>query len=142
MNKKILKMIEEYQEEKDFYGRVDKEDIKQIEVTLDVEIPKQYKDFIAKFGSGGICGIDLEGIEGNLCSSMLQATKRYHKLGLNKNFIVIYNLGEFIMCMDTTDTTENSKVYSWERTNGEPEERYKTFDDFIEDYFQEAIDNY
>nr|WP_260502931.1 SMI1/KNR4 family protein [Listeria booriae] len=45
---------------------------------------------------------------------MLQASKKYHEHGLAQKYIVVYNLGEFVMCMDTDYTGEESKVYSWE----------------------------
>lgn len=142
MNQKIANMIAEYQEDKDFYGRIKDVGINKIEEELGLKIPEQYRDFILEIGSGGICGVDIEGIEGELGSSMLQASKKYHEHGLAQKYIVVYNLGEFVMCMDTDYTGEESKVYSWERTRDVPEVRYETFDDFLEDYFQEAIDNY
>ncbi|MBC6308205.1 SMI1/KNR4 family protein [Listeria sp. FSL L7-1582] len=142
MNQKIADMIEEYQEEKDFYGTIKNEDINKIEKELAIKIPEQYRAFILEYGSGGICGVDIEGIEGELGSSMLQATIRYRELGLASEYIVVYDLGDYVVCMDTNQAGEDSKVYSWERTSNNPEVRYETFDQFLEDYFQEAIDNY
>ncbi|MBC1801200.1 SMI1/KNR4 family protein [Listeria booriae] len=142
MNQKITNMIEAYQEDKDFFGAIKNEDINKVEKELAIKIPEQYSDFILKYGSGGICGVDIEGIEGELGSSMLQATKRYRELGLGNEYIVVYDLGEYVLCMNTSDTEEDSKVYSWERTSKKLESRYDSFDDFLEDYFQEAIDNY
>ncbi|MFV0395303.1 MAG: SMI1/KNR4 family protein, partial [Coprobacillaceae bacterium] len=66
---------------------------------------------------------------------------RYRELGLGSKIIVIYDTGEYIMCMDTDDN-QNSKVFSWQRSEKKLNERYDSFDMFLEDYFQEAIDNY
>ncbi|TDW09196.1 SUKH superfamily protein [Breznakia blatticola] len=140
MNEKIKKMINEYSNVGDFYGPIEEKRIREVEDELNVKFPKQYKDYLSTYGSGGICGIDIEGIEGDLGSSLVQATIKYRKLGLNENAIVIYDLGEFIMCLESN--FEDSKVFSWEPGEKKMNERYSSFDDFIEDYFQEGIDNY
>jgi antitoxin YobK len=31
---------------------------------MEVSFPPEYKEFIKKYGSGGICGVDIPGVEG------------------------------------------------------------------------------
>lgn len=140
MNKKILEMVKKYEEDKDFFGSVDDREIKKVEAVLKITLPDQYREFIRQYGSGGICGVFIEGIEGTLGSSMLKATERYHNLGLDKDSIVIFDASEYVMCMLTVNN--NPKVYAWYRGEEILHERYGTFDEFLEDYFQEGIDNF
>lgn len=139
MNKKILKMVEEYEEDNDFFGPVDESEIKRVEEVLKITLPNQYREFIMRYGSGGICGVVVEGIEGALGSSMMQTTERYRNLGLEKDNIVIFDASEYVMCMCIANN--NSKVYTWYRGEKVLHECYGTFDEFLEDYFQEGIDN-
>ena len=139
MNKIITKMIEEYIEDKDFLGNVSEEKIKKAENTLGVKFPKEYREFVQSYGSGGICGVDLLGIEGDLGASVVNTTERYRTLGLEKNIIVIQDLDEYIMCMNTSD--DNGIIYSWNRTEKKLNKRYESFTEFLMDAFQEGIDN-
>ena len=56
--------------------------------------------------------MELKGVK-NKGASVVTATERYRKLGLEKNMIVVEDLGEYIHCLDASD--ENSAVYSWDR---------------------------
>lgn len=112
MNEKIIKMIEEYGEE---------------------------RDFLKEYGSGGICGVEILGIQGNLEASVVKATERWRNIGLNRGLIVIEDSGEFVRCMYSADFNDN-RVFSWTR-GGEFSVLYDTFDDYIIDMFQVGIDN-
>ena len=140
MNESILKMIEEYGEERDFFGETTEKDIQNAEELLDLKFPQSYRFFVKDYGSGGICGVEILGVQGNLGASVVKATERWRKLGLDMKLIVIEDSGEFIRCMYSADHNDE-RVYSWTRGGEEPSARYNTFNDYILDMFQEGIDN-
>ena len=140
MNEKIKKMVEEYGEERDFFGGASEQEIRKAEEILGLQFPESYRAFLKEYGSGGICGVEILGIEGNLGASVVKATERWRKLGLDKKLIVIEDSGEFVRCMYSADVRDE-KVYSWVRGGKELSVRYDTFDDYIMDMFQEGIDN-
>jgi hypothetical protein len=139
MNEKLLDMIEEYSEEKDFFGEVSEEHISNAEKSLNLKFPRSYREFVQKYGSGGICGVEVLGIEGNLGASVVKDTERYRELGLNNRFIVIHDGGEFFMCM--LGNADEERVLCGDRSGKEPLVHYNSFDEFLVDVFQEGIDN-
>ena len=80
MNNKIIDMIKRYGEENDFYGKISEDDIKLVEKSLGIIFPESYKWFILNYGSGGICGVEILGIENKEDSSVIYVTERYRKL--------------------------------------------------------------
>ena len=140
MNNRIEEMISAYVEEKDFYGETTEEQIVKTEGFLGFKFPKEYREFVKMYGSGGICGVQIAGIEGDLGASVIKATERWRRLGLDKSIVVIEDVGEFIMCMNTSNN--DSKVYVWYRIYPKLVERYESFTSFLIDNFQEGIDNY
>lgn len=141
MDDRIIKMIEYYGEEDDFFGEVSEEYINKAEEKLGVKFPLSYRSFIKKYGSGGICGVEIEGVQSNLGASVVDSTERWRKLGLDRNLIVLEDSGEFVRCMYCVDINDG-RVFSWERGGKELYPRYNTFDDYIIDIFQEGIDNW
>lgn len=139
MENKIQEMIKLYEENKDFFGRVDDKRIERIENELSVTFPPRYKNFIRLYGSGGICGVNILGIEGNKGASVLKATERYRQLGLRRDLIVIEDLGEFVMCSEIGD---KENILYWDRVQRQEMFRYENFDDYLIDTFREAIDNW
>ncbi|MEK4289998.1 MULTISPECIES: SMI1/KNR4 family protein [Paenibacillus] len=140
MNEKIIKMIEEYGEERDFFGGASEEDIRNAEEMLGLKFPQSYREFLKEYGSGGICGVEILGVQGNLGASVVKATERWRNIGLDIGLIVIEDSGEFVRCMYSADVNDN-RVFSWIRGGGELSVRYDTFDDYTIDMFQEGIDN-
>ncbi len=138
MNNKLLEMINEYIEEGDFIGEVSDDDIKKVEKTLEVRFPTEYKEFVKKYGSGGICGVDILGVEGADYASVVESTDCYRKLGLPNKYIVIENVDEFVYCLNTV---EEYNVVRWDDMSKREVIRYTTFDEYLQDSFQEAIDN-
>jgi hypothetical protein len=138
MNNKLVEMINEYIEEGDFIGEVSDDDIIKAEKTLKVSFPTQYKEFVKKYGSGGICGIYILGVKGADYESVVESTERYRKLGLPNKYIVLENVDEFVYCLNTV---EESNVVRWDDTSKRELTRYTTFDEYLQDSFQEAIDN-
>jgi cell wall assembly regulator SMI1 len=138
MNNKLVEMINEYIEEGDFIGEFSDDDIKKAEKTLEVSFPTEYKEFVKKYGSGGICEVDILGVEGADYASVVESTERYRNLGLPNKYIVIKNVDEFVYCLNTV---EDSNVVRWDDISKREVTRYTTFDEYLQDSFQEAIDN-
>lgn len=139
MNEKIFEMIEKYGDDTDFYGKVSEKDISKIEEMLNLQFPHGYREFVKNFGSGGICGVEIVGVEGDQGASVVKATERYREFGLEKHWVVINDSGEFFMCMSTFDV--NERVFLGDRSGQEPVVHYNSFDEYLIDVFQEAIDN-
>ena len=59
MNETIIRMIKEYEDESFFWGEVTEEAIENAENALGVKFPKEFRDFVKAYGSGGICGVEL-----------------------------------------------------------------------------------
>ncbi|WP_035120279.1 SMI1/KNR4 family protein [Cohnella panacarvi] len=140
MNETISKMIEEYSQEKDFFGEVSEEEIQSAEKALGLKFPQKYRGYVINYGSGGICGVEILGVQGKLGASVVKATERWRRLGLSDGLIVIEDSGEFIRCMYSADIGDE-KVYTWDRGGKKLSVRYETFDDYVIDMFQEGIDN-
>ncbi|MFS0598597.1 SMI1/KNR4 family protein [Peribacillus frigoritolerans] len=139
MNNELLVLINQYMEKGDFIGEVSDEYLAKAEKILEVSFPLEYKEFVKKFGSGGICGVDVLGVEGVDYASVVESTKRYRKLGLPKKYVVIENVDEFVYCLSTID---EHNVVRWDDISKKELNRYTTFNEFLQDSFQEAIDNW
>lgn len=107
-------MIEEYGEVRDFFGGNSEEDIHNAEEKLGLDFPQSYREFLKEYGSGGICGVEILGVQGNLRASVVKATERWRSIGLDRGLIVIEDSGEFVRCMYSADFNDN-KVLSWTR---------------------------
>lgn len=139
MNNKILQMINEYEEDKDFSGEASEEAIKKAENRLEVTFPAEYREYVKKYGSGGICGVEILGVEGEDFASVVEDTERFREEGLPKKYIVIKDVDEFVYCLNTVD---GHNVISWDDITKQEVESYTTFNEFLQDNFQEAIDNW
>ncbi|WP_307894497.1 SMI1/KNR4 family protein [Bacillus swezeyi] len=139
MNEKISKMINDYIEKGDFVGAVADEDITKAENKLGCKFPQEYKEFIKSYGSGGICGVEVLGVEGNDYASVVDATERFRKFGLPEKYLVIENVDEFVYCLNTE---ADHSVIRWDDMSKNEIKRYSSFDEYLLDSFQEAIDNW
>ncbi|WP_019394557.1 SMI1/KNR4 family protein [Priestia filamentosa] len=139
MNNKILQMINEYEEDKDFFGEASEEAIKKAENRLEVTFPSEYREYVKKYGSGGICGVEILGVEEEDFASVIDYTERYRKWNLLQKYIVIKHVDEFAYCLNTVD---EYNVITWDGISKEEIESYTTFNEFLQDNFQEAIDNW
>lgn len=138
MNHTLLEMINKYMEKGDFVGEVSDENVDRAEKELGIRFPSEYKEFVKKFGSGGICGVEVLGVEGKDYASVVESTERYRKMGLPKKYLVIENVDEFVYCLNTGN---NYSVIRWDDISKKEIIRYSTFSEYLKDSFQEAIDN-
>lgn len=137
MNEAIIEMATRYEEDS-FFTRTGFTDEarKTAECTLGVSLPNQYVEYLETFGHGGVAGVEILGIGHDGSLIFVEQTMLYRKYGLPKNLVAIENQDEWLMCADCN----TGKIVSWSRDEDALFE-YDSFDDFIIDEFQEAIDN-
>lgn len=137
MNDKIKALICQYEEAGDFtYAKVNEIEMANAEKELKGKIPEQYKDFLELFGHGGICGVCTDGVGLDGSYVFLDNTLKYRGEGLPDNYIVIENANEWVYCIDM----ETGKVISWDMS-GYIKEEYDSFDEYLLDQMEDAIEN-
>ena len=137
MNDIILNTIKKYEVKGDFnYASVTDDMISDAEEILGVKLPNQYVDYIRMFGHGGIAGVEILGV--GLTGKMIfvESTLEYRADELPGNLVVIENVDEWLMCLDC----DTGKVVSWDFT-GYIKEEYDSFDDYLMDQMNNAIEN-
>ena len=137
MNDIILNTIKKYKVKGDFnYASVTDDMISDAEEILGVKLPNQYVDYIKMFGHGGIAGVEILGV--GLTGKMIfvESTLEYRADDLPGNLVVIENVDEWLMCLDC----DTGKVVSWDFT-GYMKEEYDSFDDYLMDQMNNAIEN-
>lgn len=137
MNEIILNTIKKYEEKGDFnYASVTDKMIEDAEKQLGVKLPEQYIEYIKKFGHGGIAGLEIIGV--GLTGRMLfvDSTLEYRAEELPDNLVVIENVDEWLMCLDCN----TGKVVSWD-FSGYIKDEYDSFDDYLIDQMNSAIEN-
>ena len=137
MNDILLNTIKKYEVKGDFnYVSVTDDMISDAEEILGVKLPNQYVDYIKMFGHGGIAGVEILGV--GLTGKMIfvESTLEYRADDLPGNLVVIENVDEWLMCLDC----DTGKVVSWDFT-GYIKEEYDSFDDYLMDQMNNAIEN-
>lgn len=139
----LMEFIKEHADPLDFTGGVDKNKIEFIESELKVNLPESYKNFLRRYGMGGIFGVEILGYGKSSTASVVIQTKRYRKLGLPLEYVVIENCDEFAYCLATNKMIDKEcPVISWDRIDGFGGERGSTFVSFLADRLLDAKDNW
>lgn len=124
-SKEIEEKIEEYCEnegkkiEDIFFSGATLSEIAAVEKKLEVKLPKSYKWFLEKYGSGGIEGMEFWGIESNRSDvnnyTIVCITSEYRKKGLDLPLVVFEENGDYVTCMDTSKMNEEDEcpVVTW-----------------------------
>ncbi|MCQ2082244.1 MAG: SMI1/KNR4 family protein [Lachnospiraceae bacterium] len=137
MNDVIKDLINQYEQKGDFnYATVTDNMIAAAEEKLGVKLPEQYIDFLKEYGHGGIAGIEVMGI--GLTGRMLfvDTTLEYREDDLPDNLVVIENVDEYLTCIDC----DTEKIVSWD-FSGYIKEDYDSFDEYLMDQMNSAIEN-
>lgn len=121
IEEKISEYLEEEELEFDdcFMGGVSEEVIRLVEQKLDVTFPVSYKLFLEKYGSGGIDGMTYWGTESNSDDieqhTVVVITNKYREKGLPDSLVVFEDLGEYVVCLETSKMDENGEcpVVTW-----------------------------
>lgn len=135
----LINFINEYMETDDFTGGVDKAQITFVQNELGVELPESYKWFLLNYGSGGMFGVDIQGVGNSTRPPVIVHTKRFRDLGMEENLVVIENAGEYAYCLYTSKT-ENGEcpIIAWNRVGGLDD--YYTAKNFYEFLSQRLLD--
>ncbi len=137
MNDSIKELIAQYEKPRDFtYAKVTEPELELAEKELNLTLPTQYIEFLKQYGHGGICGVCTDGIGLDGSYIFVENTLEYRAEGLPNHLIVIENVDEWLFCLDSN----TGKVVSWDMS-GFIKEEYETFDDYLIDQMNEAIDN-
>ena len=137
MNDIILNTIKKYEVKGDFnYASVTDDMISDAEEILGVKLPNKYVDYIKMFGHGGIAGVEILGVGLTGKMVFVESTLEYRADELPGNLVVIENVDEWLMCLDC----DTGKVVSWDFT-GYIKEEYDSFDDYLMDQMNNAIEN-
>ena len=137
MNDIIIETIRKYEIKGDFnYASVTDDMISEAEDKLGVKLPDQYVDYIKMFGHGGIAGLEILGVGLTGRMIFVDSTLEYRADELPENLVVIENVDEWLMCLDCN----TEKVVSWDFT-GYIKEEYDSFDDYLIDQMNNAIEN-
>lgn len=137
MNNLILELINKYEMSGDFtHAKVSDEMIIQAEKSLHVKLPKQYVEFLKKYGHGGIGGLEVMGVGLTGRMIFVDVTLDYRSEGLPENLVAIENVDEWLTCIDC----DTGKIVSWD-FSGYIKEDYECFDDYLIDQMNSAIEN-
>lgn len=139
MNKTILRLVDEYEEEGDFSYTPFTDEMKTTaEESLGLTIPTQYLDFLKTFGQGGICGVEILGVSAEDTLDFVEETQDYREDGLPDGLIVIENCDEWVCCIDCA----TGKVVSWAYDEEAPRLDFRSFNAFVIDRFKEAAEDF
>ncbi|WJE55368.1 SMI1/KNR4 family protein (plasmid) [Bacillus cereus] len=143
MKEWISKVFDENSEKGDFYGSVDESLINEIEQKLHCKFPKSYRWFLTKYGGGGILGIDLASVGSLDNSPILLDTVVYRNMGLPEKHVVIWDLGEYMYCLDTANLINNEcPVITWSLADKKSVFEANTFYEFLYKQLVDAIEDY
>ncbi|MEC2072509.1 SMI1/KNR4 family protein [Alkalihalophilus marmarensis] len=136
----IIKFINNYKETDDFTGGIDKSQIEFAQNELGLEFPDSYKWFLSTYGSGGLFGVDIEGVTQSYKHSVVATTMRFRDLGMNKDLIVIEDIDEYAYCLRASDMEKfECPVIAWNKIGGlDDYEAAKNFCQFLWYRLQDA----
>ena len=137
MNNLIESLIRNNETEGDFnHATVSSSMIESAESKLSLKLPDEYKEFLFRYGHGGIGGFEILGV--GLTGRLIfqDVTLDYRNDGLPENLVVIENADEWLMCIDCN----TGKIVSWDM-GGTIRDKYNSFDEYLLDHLQNAIDN-
>ncbi|WP_019240867.1 MULTISPECIES: SMI1/KNR4 family protein [Bacillus] len=140
MNKdELTNFIKRNMESDDFTGGANEKQIDYVQDTLELELPESYKWFLTNYGSGGLFGVDILGVAKSNIASVVIETKSYRDLGMDRNLVVIEDIGEYAYCLATSNMENNEcPVIAWNRQGGLDD--YNTANDFYEFLSQRLLD--
>ena len=103
---------------------------------LQVVLPDQFCDFIKMYGYGGIGGMVILGVGLDGSAAFVEETTDYRTYGLPENYVVIEDCDEWLYCIDC----QTERIVSWS-LDGDVQDEFNCFDDFILERLQEETDN-
>lgn len=143
MKEWISNIFSEWEEKGDFLGRVEEEFINQMEIILDCNFPESYHWFLKHYGGGGVLGIDLTCAVYINNSPIISETEVYRKMGLPKSYVVIWDIGEYVYCLDTSSLVNcECPVVTWDFVSKKTMVEAKDFYEFLSEKLKFALEDY
>lgn len=125
----IEKLINKYEEEYDFTGKISMEQIKLVESNLEISFSSDYEWFLENYGSGGVLGIDVLGIARNNIATVANITERLRKeFNLDDKLYIVEDCDEFFYCGKSGE----DKIYYWDREDGIGQVEADSFLEFLQ----------
>lgn len=145
--KEIEKIINQYMEdegeneEDNFIGGISEKKIKEVEKYLEIQFPEDYRWFLKRYGSGGIEGVDILGIEKEQSeiekNTVVFATSQFRKeYNLNPNIVIIEYSGGYATGINTKSEIGKKTIVLIEPCKGG--EMISKSDNFFE-YFLDKL---
>lgn len=131
---KINKLINQYDQRKNFFGSQSNEEINKTEKILEVTLPTSYKWFLSKYGGGG------NGFYFSNCEMMLFYKQQYPSIP--NGFVMIYWCDEYGYCLDTNKIQDGEcPVVNWSPYESKVYISKPNFYEFFLEQIEEALDN-
>ncbi|MDG5471380.1 SMI1/KNR4 family protein [Jeotgalibacillus sp. ET6] len=143
INRQDVKILITSQESEFFFtGGVPEELIHEIEKELNVQLPESYRWFLGSYGYGGINGVLIQGVGLDTSLQVVNTTKSLRKYGLPQDLVVIENVDEYVICLNTTQMQNNDcPVIDWDQASGLGKKQYENLYHYLYDRFNDAIEN-
>lgn len=139
----IIKIIKEKENYSKYSIGTNNDKIDEIEQTLNIKLPEDYKWFLKNYGQILIMGVEIYGVLENKILSCVKITEDYRKLGLPNKFVVIENCDEWVYCIDTSNIEDGEcYVVDWDRIDGVGFEEYESFLEFFYKRLVTAMENW
>ncbi|MDY4077766.1 MAG: SMI1/KNR4 family protein [Clostridium sp.] len=139
----IIKIIKEKENYSKYSIGINNDKIDEIEQTLNIKLPEDYKWFLKNYGQILIMGVEIYGVLENKILSCVKITEDYRKLGLPNKFVVIENCDEWVYCIDTSNIEDGEcYVVDWDRIDGVGFEEYENFLEFFYKRLVTAMENW
>lgn len=137
MNAQIRELIAKYEKHNSFtHMPLTDSIIQEAKADLGNDIPAQFVEFLNSYSHGGIGGIEILGIGFDGSAAFLEETMEYREEGLPDNLLVVEYCDEWLYCIDC----KTDEVVSWS-IDGEMIVEYPSFDDYLFDRLNDAIEN-
>lgn len=136
MNNEIRKFIKEYNEDDDIFttGGASQELISAAEEELDIKFNDEYIEYLSECGLLMAFGFELNGIGLDGSASFVKDTMRFRKTGLEKHYVVVRNVDEFIECLNLN----TGEISSWDSVDPTHNIIYDSFDEYLLENLKEA----
>lgn len=138
MLNELYELIKQHESRGDFtYAVVTEDMLNKAEKRLGVRLPEEYKNFLKKFGHGGIGGIEVLGIGKNGVMIFEKETLRYRTYGLPNELIIVENCAEWVYCVNSLD----GKVVMWSRGSSGYSQVFDNFETYLYDRVNDMLEN-
>ncbi|MCO7627322.1 SMI1/KNR4 family protein [Pseudomonas fluorescens] len=139
----LITKLDDSDEEIFWLGSATTEQIKKLEIILDLKLPEDFVDFLSVCGGGGAAGSEICGIENNDATLDNGGTVNYStvycrsEFELPSNFAVIYLKDDEVCWVIDCGPTGNGQIISYDLFKKKPSKKiadnfYSFFKEYVE----------